>query len=179
MRRAVLPTAAAAALLLLTACGGGSKSVAQTPTTPATAAMAAPSPPPACPPAGPAAYAWPAPVPADLPRLPGGTLGVTKRTPNGLTIVRFSTKGSLRDSVLFIVRALPKAGFTLGRGDLEPSEADAPFSKGDLRGVFRGAVRTQCGTDWILAVTRVQAAGGGSPLLPTHTGPSPTPLPFG
>lgn len=177
MRRAAVPTAAAVGLLLLSGCGGSSAPSAQA--APSPSALPSPSPLPTCAPAAPATYTWPAPVPADLPRLPGATLGATKRTPEGLTIVRFSTTVSLRDSVLFIVRALPEAGFTLGRGDAEPTEADAPFSRGDLRGVLRGAMRAQCATDWILAVTRVQTAGGGSPLLPTHTGPSPTPLPFG
>jgi len=177
MRRAIPLSLAAAALLLLTACGGGSGSAAQTPGSASPAYS--PSPGPTCAPAGPATYTWPAPVPADLPRLPAATLGATKKTPEGLTIVRFSTKSSLREAVLFIVRTLPKAGYTLGRGDAEPTEADAPFSKGDLRGVLRGAARTQCETDWILAVTRVQSGGGGSPLLPAHTGSSPSPLPFG
>jgi hypothetical protein len=177
MRRAVPPALAAAGLLLLTACGGSSAPAAQA--APSAAPVPSPSPLPTCAPAGPATYAWPSPVPADLPRLPGATLGATKRSPDGLTIVRFSTSTGLRDAVLFIVRELPKAGYTLGRGDAEPTEADAPFSKGDLRGVLRGAMRTQCATDWILAVTRVKSSGGGSPLLPAHTGPSPSPLPFG
>jgi hypothetical protein len=126
------------------------------------------------------AYAWPKPVPPDLPKLPGATLGETKQTKDGLTIVRFSTASSLRDGVLFIVRNLPPAGFVLGRGDAEPAEADAPFNKGDLRGVLRGVAREACATEWLLAVTRGRPGGGtGNPLLPSHTGPSPSPLPFG
>ena len=48
-----------------------------------------------------------------------------------------------------------------------------------LRGVLRGASTEVCKTQWILAVTRAQFGGTGSPLLPSHTGPSPSPLPFG
>jgi hypothetical protein len=106
-------------------------------------------------------------------------LDQTQQTKDGLTIVQFTTSTSLRDGVLFIVKRLPAAGYNLGRGDAEPAEADAPFTKGeDLRGVLRGASITLCQTKWVLAVTR-QRLGTGSPLLPPHQGPSPSPLPFG
>ena len=134
---------------------------------------------PTCKPAPTAAYAWPKPVPADLPKLPGATLGQTKQTADGLTVVRFSTATSLRDGVLFIVKRLPAAGYVLGRGDAEATEADAPFNKGDLRGVLRGISREACSTEWLLAVTRRSLNGTGSPLLPVRPGVSPSPLPFG
>ena len=70
--------------------------------------------------------------------MPGATIESSKKTTDGLFIVLFSTSTSLRDGVIFIVRKLPPAGFQLGRGDAEPAEADAPFNKGDLRGVLRG-----------------------------------------
>jgi hypothetical protein len=164
------------AFLLLTGCSGKSDSALPGPASPTAAAPSLPT----CAPARTAAYTWPTPVPADLPRLPGVVLTGTKKTTDGLTIVSFSTETSLRDGVIFIVKRLPPAGFTLGRGDAEATEADAPFTKGDLRGVIRGAARTLCQTDWILAVTRGTPGGStGSPLLPSHTGPSPSPLPFG
>jgi hypothetical protein len=180
MRRSVATAAAGlSAVLVLAGCTGSSSP-------PAPTAAASPSPTPiaqalpSCKPAGRTAYAWPKPVPADLPKLPGVTLGETKQTQDGLTIVRFSTASSLRDGVLFIVRNLPPAGYVLGRGDAEPAEADAPFNKGDLRGVLRGVAREACATEWLLAVTRGRPGGGtGNPLLPSHTGPSPSPLPFG
>jgi hypothetical protein len=182
MRRSVAGTAAAAAVtMLVTGCGGGSGSSAAPSASPSAAASVAPIHAlPSCKPAASKAYTWPKPVPADLPKLPSATLGETKQTNDGLTIVRFSTTTSLRDGVLFIVRNLPPAGFVLGRGDAEPAEADAPFNKGDLRGVLRGVAREACATEWLLAVTRGRPGGGtGNPLLPTHTGPSPSPLPFG
>src|SRR4051812_32567897 len=172
--------AAAASLLLLTGCTGSSSSAAPDPTPSAAASVAPARALPSCKPPARTSYTWPKPVPADLPKIPGATLGDTKQTNDGLTIVRFSTSSSLRDGVLFIVRNLPPAGYVLGRGDAEPAEADAPFNKGDLRGVLRGVSREVCATEWLLAVTRGRPGGGtGTPLLPSHTGPSPSPLPFG
>jgi hypothetical protein len=175
MRRSAL--LAGGALLLTAGCGSGAAKVAASPT----AAAVTPSPValPTCPPATTAAYRWPKQVPQELPRLPGVHIDSSKQTAEGLFIVRFSTVTSLRDGVLFIVRRLPAAGFTLGRGDAEPTEADAPFTKGELRGVLRGAATGACTTQWVLAVTRQVQGGTGNPLLPPHTGPSPTPLPFG
>lgn len=181
MRRSVAGTAAVlTAMLLLAGCGGSSSpaaaGAAPSPTASPLAVRALPS----CRPTPTKPYTWPTPVPADLPKLPGATLGETKQTKDGLTIVRFSTSTSLREGVLFIVRNLPPAGYVLGRGDAEPSEADAPFNKGDVRGVLRGVSRQVCATEWLLAVTRGRPGGGtGNPMLPTHTGPSPSPLPFG
>jgi hypothetical protein len=177
MRRSV-PFVGGAALLLLTACTAKSDSALPGPASP-TAAAPSPSPLPTCAPAQTKAYSWPKPVPADLPKLPGVVISGTKQTSDGLTIVSFHTETSLRDGVIFIVKRLPPAGYTLGRGDAEATEADAPFTKGDLRGVIRGAARTLCQTDWILALTRGVQGSTGSPLLPAHTGPSPSPLPFG
>lgn len=178
MRRLLLPSALA--VVLLAGCGGASETVAASPAASPSAAAPSARPLPTCKPASTKPYTWPKPVPADLPRLPGATLGETKQTKDGLTIVRFSTDTSLRDGVLFIVRQLPPAGYVLGRGDAEQTEADAPFNKGDLRGVLRGISREVCATEWLLAVTRAAPFGGtGSPLLPAHRGPSPSPLPFG
>lgn len=117
-------------------------------------------------------------MPSDLPKLPGVTLNSTKQTADGLTIVQFTTSTSLRDGVIFIVRTLPPAGFTLGRGDAELSEADAPFTKDGVRGVLRGAAVDVCATKWVLAVAR-PSVGTGTPLLPTRPTPSPSALPFG
>ncbi|MCU1592477.1 MAG: hypothetical protein JWP11_3733 [Frankiales bacterium] len=176
MRRSA-PFLCGALLLGLTACSGGSNSALPQPTPTVTAPS--PSPLPTCAPAPVTSYKWPKQIPQDLPRLPGATIESARQTTDGLFIVLFSTKTSLRDGVIFIVRKLPPAGYNLGRGDAEPAEADAPFTKGnELRGVLRGAAIALCETKWVLAVTR-QRLGGGSPLLPVHTGPSPSPLPFG
>ena len=84
---------------------------------------------------------------------------------------------SLREGVLFVVDRFPKAGFTLGRGDAEQSEADAPFQRGEaLRGLVRIFFKKDCETLWLLAVVRNPNA----PYDITYTPPpSSTPLPFG
>lgn len=126
-------------------------------------------------------FSWPVQVPQDLPVPPAGTFTSVRATQDGLTLVQFRTATSLRDSVVFLVSALPRAGYTLGRGDAEATEADAPFTKGgtDVRGTYRMISRTPCDTDWLMAVTR-KPVGSGAPLLPMRTGqPSPSPLPFG
>ena len=175
MRRSA-PFVCGVALLAVSACSGSSTSAAPAPAS--NGAQPARSPLPTCAAAATKPYTWPTQVPQELPRLPAATVDSTKQTTDGLTLVQFSTATSLRDGVIFIVRQLPAAGFTLGRGDAEQTEADAPFTKGGLRGVLRGSAVGVCSTKWILAVTR-QTFGGGSPLLPAHVGPSPSPLPFG
>jgi hypothetical protein len=175
MRRAAL-LLVGALLASLTGCSGGSEHALPLPSP----SPVSPSPLPTCAPTVTKPYTWPKQIPQDLPRLPGVSIESSKRTTDGLFIVQFSTSASLRDGVLFIVKALPKAGYVLGRGDAEPAEADAPFTKGgDLRGVLRGAATGLCQTKWILAVTRQTQLGTGTPLLPAHHGPSPSPLPFG
>ncbi|MCW2600615.1 MAG: hypothetical protein JWM02_2444 [Frankiales bacterium] len=165
------------ALLLVSACGGSTPTAA--PTAGPTFSQA-PQPTAAqCPAVAKARFVWPVEVPADLPQPPAATLGRTTRTKEGLTIVRFSTATSLQQSVLFVVREVQKAGFTLGRGDAEPAEADAPFGRGDVRGIYKMLVRDTCRTDWLVAVSHARP-GGGSPILPTASrGPSSAPLPFG
>ena len=167
-----------AAVPVLGACSGGSGTAS--PTTGPTLQLPSRPTPSACP-AVPASkpFAWPAEVPEDLPQPPGAVLEKTTRTPEGLTIVRFSTPTSLQESVLFVVRQVQRAGYQLGRGDAEPLEADAPFGRGDLRGVYKMLLHDQCRTDWLVAVTRTQAVDN-SPLLPTPTGVAGRqPLPFG
>jgi hypothetical protein len=173
MRRTAL-LALGACLLALAGCNDKKNEALPTPSP--SAVLASPSPLPTCAPPKTAAYTWPKQIPQDLPRLPGAVIESSKTTSDGLFIVLFSTKTSLRDGVLFIVKKLPAAGFQLGRGDAEQTEADAPFNKGDLRGVLRGAAIGVCETKWVLAVAHTART---SPLLPTHTGPSPSPLPFG
>ncbi len=160
--------------LLLVGCGSsapqaGPSATSPTPVTPTQAP---------CPIVPTAHFRWPAPVPADLPQPPTAVLGMVNTTPQGLTIVRFRTTTSLQQSVLFVVKEIQKAGFTLGRGDAEPAEADAPFGRGDLRGVYKMLARDTCATDWLVAVTKSRPTGN-SPILPRQTTASPSPLPFG
>lgn len=125
----------------------------------------------------PAKLVWPADFPQNLPKPPSATAATSVPSQlSGLKIVRFTTSASLREGVLFLVKTVPKAGFTLGRGDAEQFEADAPWVYGNLRGTYRMSARDECQTMWLVAVAR-QGIGGGSPLLPTPTG-SPSPLPF-
>ena len=139
-----------------------------------------PSPVPPCPPASAVGPTWPTPIPVDLPAPPSGQISKVKHTPDGLTVVTFDTSTSLRDGVLFLVKELPAKGYTLGRGDAETAEADAPFNKGaNLRGVYRMVSKDRCSTSWLLAVSDQPIGGVGSPLLPVRVGPSPSPLPFG
>ncbi|GAC1445219.1 MAG: hypothetical protein NVSMB55_25070 [Mycobacteriales bacterium] len=164
------------ALLAVTGCSGSSAKALSAPSD--TAPLPSPSTLPSCAPSHVKPSRWPAGIPAELPTLPGTTIRSNKKTADGLQIVQFSTATSLRDGVIFIVRKVPSAGFTLGRGDAEPTEADAPFARGELQGTFRGAATGVCQTTWILAVLP-RRQGVGTPLLPAHTGPSPSPLPFG
>lgn len=160
---------------LLAGCSGSADPSAA-PTTAAAQSGPSPQSPPTCAPK-PASLAWPDPVPDDLPVPPAATLTEVQKRTDGLTVVTFSTAISIRQSVLFLIEEMPKAGYTLARGDAENTEADAPFVKGDLRGVMRMIAVEPCRTDWLMAVTTAAPAGGGSPLLPPRAGASP--LPFG
>lgn len=167
----------AGGLLLAGCAGGGGRAVA--PQGGGDRPVATPV--AACPAVSRPRFAWPSPLPADLPQPPGATYtGTASR--GQLTVVRFTSAHSLRESVVFVVHALPAGGFTLGRGDAEPVEADAPFARGEVRGVMKMQVLGQCTTQWLVVATRTKLPGGGSPLLPTPTHPpgsTPTPLPFG
>lgn len=161
----------------LTGCGGGSSktdAVAQPTATTTSAAPTCPSPPAVKP------AEWSAKVPADLPKPPGARIDDEESTSDGVHIVKFTTHTSLRDSVIFVVEKFPKAGYTLGRGDAEATEADAPFVHGNIRGLVRMLQLGLCQTQWLLATVDTSASVGNSPLLTPHspTG-SPSPLPFG
>src|SRR5207248_1949358 len=80
---------------------------------------------------------WPAALPRDLPKPLHARIQQATTTTDGVHIIKFTTQTSLRDGVLFVVRRLPKAGYVLGRGDAEASEADAPFVHGNTRGLYR------------------------------------------
>jgi hypothetical protein len=167
--------------VLLAGCSGSAEPRAGgTPSPTATQPAVATA--PTCPPApGGSDFAWPAQVPDDLPTPPSATLTKVEPRTDGLVVVTFTTAISIRQSVLFLIEQMPKAGYTLARGDAENTEADAPFVKGDLRGVMRMIAVEPCRTDWLMAVTTGKPAagapGGGNPLLPPR--PDASPLPFG
>jgi hypothetical protein len=138
---------------------------------------------PTCPSPSPVEPAeWSRKVPADLPKPPGAHIDDDQNLAGGVHYVKFSTETSLRDSVLFVVQKLPGAGYTLGRGDAEASEADAPFVHGDIRGIYRMIELGVCRTEWLLAVVDTSRSTSDRPLGPfTPHSPKPgsSPLPFG
>jgi hypothetical protein len=171
---------AAAAALALSGCSGSSSPGGAAPTAAASAAAPAVDAVASCPPAPEAGLTWPQEVPSDLPVPPGAQLTEVQDRQDGLTVVLFTTPISIRESVLFLIEALPAAGYTLARGDAENTEADAPFVKGPLRGVMRMIAVAPCRTEWLMAITTGPPSGGpggGTPLLPPRPGASP--LPFG
>lgn len=176
MRRAAALVLVPAAVALSGCGGSGSTGTEAAPSASPSATLAS------CPtPAKPVHTKWPAKVPADFPKPDNATIESQTTDQTGVSIVRFSTPTSLRDSVLFVVNRLPKAGYVLGRGDAEPTEADAPFVHGAVRGLVRMLGVAPCQTEWLLATVSGSAAPGGtSPLLPPHSpSGSPSPLPFG
>jgi hypothetical protein len=178
VRLAAVTTAVLVTAGALAGCGGGSG-------TPSPAAAPTPSAytPPPCPtPATSKPTNWPKSLPADLPKPLNATItpnGVST-TPDGVHIVKFTTPASLRDSVLFIVHSYPKAGYALGRGDAESTEADAPFIHGQIRGVTRISMLSQCQTLWLTATVNARSQLGNTPMIPPRKpSSSPSPLPFG
>lgn len=81
-------------------------------------------------------------IPPDLP-LPPGTYPVSEipRPPSGAAANysrgTLAAKGTLTEFVQFVLREWPKHGWSLGRGEAEPGEAEDAFYKGDYTGAFR------------------------------------------
>jgi hypothetical protein len=174
-RRPFPVLAALAALALASACSSSSSSAGPAPTASAPPLPTAAS----CSVAAKPHFAWPKAVPADLPQPPSSVFRSVSTSADGVTVVRLSSGISLQQSVLFVLNEVQKAGYTLGRGDAEPAEADAPFGKGTVRGIYKMVTVDQCSTDWLIAVAPARF-NSGSPLLPKASpGPSSSPLPFG
>lgn len=178
-RRGSLGLAVAALAVVATACGSGSAAPSAG-TSPTPIPVQTYSPPPPCPaPAHATHPKWPAQVPKDIPKPANVKIQSQFTADDGVHIVKFTTPTSLRDSVLFVVHKLPKAGYVLGRGDAEATEADAPFVHGNIRGLVRMLGVAPCQTLWLLASVD-STSGTNSPLLTPHTpSASPSPLPFG
>jgi len=121
---------------------------------------------------------WPNGVPPDLPQPPGAAIGQVTKDPGGLVLVHFTAPGTLREGVVFVLCTLPKAGYVLGRGDSELTEADTPFQKGPLHGLYRITEAQPGRLDWLLALQEDTSVpftpGGGTP-----TGPASPPPTFG
>lgn len=161
-------TGAAVLALLAAGCGGGdagdrpSGGASATPPASVTGSSGAQASP--CPSASAAASgSWPVGVPADLPRPPG--LAVTSAQPPaaGQREVRFTTTAPLRGAVRFFVSALPAAGYTLGDGEIERSEAEVAFRRGALRGNLKLLVQGPCLTAGVLALAQTAVPGGVTP----------------
>ena len=176
LRRTALAAGVAAAVVGLVAsgCTGGEP-------TPRAVRTATPVPTPtvsSCPDPKPAKPAvWPPEVPEDIPKPASAVIEKVEKTASGVTVVRFSTESSLREGVLYVVKEFPKVGYTLGRGDAEVTEADAPFQKGKIRGLVRMLAQEQCRTLWLLAIGR--EGGGAAPFGPRSPSGTASPLPFG
>ena len=187
LTRRGLAVAGVATALSLTGCAGAPTTAAGPTPTPvvATAAPSAAAPnasPAPCPTSVTPAVSTaevPREVPSDLPLPPEASVTEVTQRDGGLTVVRFSTPDSLRASILFVLDTLPANGYVLGRGDAESFEADAPFTRGDLRGVMRMVATEECRTEWLLAVA--DGSAGGSPVVVPSYSPQPsaTALPFG
>ena len=187
-------TVATAALLLAGCSGGSSGSTGSAAAPPASAAAATSATGCGSPPA--TQVDWPQAVPDTLPKPPGASITGTN-TIGSATYVNFTSPVSLREGTLFVVTELRRAGFTLARGDAEPTEADAPFSGPTVVGALRLTKTAPCLTTWVLAVVPrngpppplpslvpytgapASPAGPVSTLIPYTPGPSASPLPFG
>ena len=122
-------------------------------------------------------HTWPAGTPSDLPWPITGKQG-TITTNDGLNFIRFSSSQALRDELLPMLKALRNNGYAIGRGDAEANEADIPFAKGSLHGLYKMVRIEQCHTEWVLAVGQ-SSQGGTGPTAPSFSPhPSAAPLPF-
>lgn len=173
---AIAGLAMTAVLVGVAGCSGGSGT--NTAPTPQPSLSISPCPTPTTPVK---ATVWPATMPKDLPKPDNATIMAQQSTSDGIKIVRYTTPTSLRDAVLFVVKRYPTAGYVLGRGDAEATEADAPFVKGTTRGVTRLASIDNCKTLWLTATVKITGPNGPTtPILPSRTpSGSASPLPFG
>ena len=75
--------------------------------------------------------------------------------PNALQIVGYVPL-NLQDSIRFLLERLPQSGYTLGRGDSEPGEAEATFSGNQWRGGFLITTVNGCPTvtEWGIVVIK-------------------------
>jgi hypothetical protein len=164
------------ALLAVAACAGEGDEPGARPTL--TDAPRATRSQPSCPAPKATKPVWPKEVPDIIPKPPGLKIEKVDQSKGNVTQVRTMVPTSLTAAVGFIIKEFPKAGFTLGRGDAEASEADAPFQRGEaLRGLVRVfATDQECSTLWLFAVVRNTNAPYDISYTPP---PSSTPLPFG
>lgn len=125
-----------------------------------------------CPsPAAAPAPSWPPQLPADLPKPSPATIVKAFDRGRGVQQAQFVVPRSLRDEVIFVLHQLPAAGYRLGDGDAERTEADTPFARGGTHGLIRLSALGPCRTEWTV-VTVARGASPSGPLLPSHDEPS-------
>jgi hypothetical protein len=122
--------------------------------------------------------ATPAWYPDDLP-LPAGSFALEEpKATSGLRRVIFATKGTLRDFVVHALSVWKREGWTLGRGESEPGEAEDNFLKGERYGIFRAqSIFCDPNMTWVLIVVNdpsVKTAP--TPSFNTRPSLSPSPL---
>ncbi|GAC1416711.1 MAG: hypothetical protein NVSMB57_12010 [Actinomycetota bacterium] len=91
--------------------------------------------------------------PAELP-MPAGSFAMEIPPPQGgLLRVIFAAKGSLRDFVIYALTTWKQQGWTMGRGEAEPGEAEDNFQKNKRYGIFRAqGIFCDQGQTWVLVV---------------------------
>ena len=136
-----------AAALLASGCGQDSRTASPQEPSPAPSGTACPSP-------AATDAAWSDGVPDEVPLPDGSEMTASDDdAATGVQHVYFSVPMSFTDSVRFYLSELPRAGFTLGTGDSEESEADIPFDDGSRQFSLKlRGVPDPCRTDGLLTV---------------------------
>jgi hypothetical protein len=150
LRMAVVPVFACAGIIALVVVRGGGGDAATTPAPVTTGAFskavgaggsqAAALRARACPAFG-RSKRPPAGFPRDLPLPKGTVLTVAKRYQRPGSAPSLVVEGyaplTLRAAVLFFIRELPAHGYTFGRGDSEPGEAESQLQNRRFRGAWK------------------------------------------
>jgi hypothetical protein len=99
--------------------------------------------------------------PAGLARLPlpAGSVLVARRVQYGYSIVRGYVPGAINPGRDFLVSRLPAAGYRLGAGDAEATEAEALFTGHGVRGKFKLNTITGCPGALTIQLAAKKAAG--------------------
>ncbi|MGH2829825.1 MAG: hypothetical protein ACRDJM_05025, partial [Actinomycetota bacterium] len=113
--------------------------------------------------------------PADLPMPPGSYAIQEPKAERGLRRVVFASKGDLRAFVVHALKEWKARGWSLGKGESEPGEAEDNFLKDDRYGVFR-ARSVFCEQDWTWVLIVLTSRTAPTPSFNTQTSASPSPL---
>lgn len=116
--------------------------------------------------------------PSDLP-MPNGSFPMEEPSATkGLRRVIFAAKGSLRDFVVHALSVWKQQGWTLGKGESEPGEAEDNFLKGERYGIFRAReIFCDPNMTWVLlVVNNPDDKTAPTPSFNTRPSLSPSPL---